>query len=169
MAAGGPERVGTAFTQVRDEVGDAPQEPLRRAEHGPVEAAELGPARQRSRGGRPRAQVPVERGHLESEEEDPGVQRHVCALGELGRLCQNVTELAVDGASVRGLVGAVVPDLRGERGSQPNPACLGRVLQEEVEDVSADGEGTAALLRWVSRRLGGRGDAVQVPRGASQR
>ena len=124
----------------------AAQEPLRRAEHGAVEAVELGAARQRGRGGRPRAQVPVERGHVEAEEQDSGVQRDVCALGELGRLGQSVTELAVDGAGVRALVGAVVPDLRGERGGQPVAACFGRVFQEEVEDVGADGERAAALL-----------------------
>ncbi len=93
----------------------------------------------------------------------------VCAVGELGRLAHGVAHLAVDGAGVRALVGAVVADLGGERGGQSLAACFGWVFEEEVEDVGADGERAATLLERVSEAFGGGGDPVQVPGGASQR
>src|SRR5690606_19745820 len=46
MSTGGFERAGAAFAQVLDEIGDAAQKPLSRAEHGAVEAFELGPTGQ---------------------------------------------------------------------------------------------------------------------------
>ncbi|MBF9337646.1 hypothetical protein G3N30_16055 [Microbacterium lacticum] len=49
----------------------------------------------------------------------------------------------------------MVADLSSERGRESLSACFGRVFEEEVEDVGADGERTAALLKRVPGPLGG--------------